>query len=238
MVSVQEVGAKVFNLALLCSFLCSFAFAEEQDSNITSTEQYDISVTASALSKASPDTVEITVLLETTGKTASEAYKNLETASVKFQTALTALNIKLKFSLRDETISGATEKHQPITLQSSVKAQRKLGIIIADTAKAGVIIDSALQAGAAAVVDVKYRYSQEGNAKAEAVAEAAKLAEQKAQNLAANFKVRLGKLLSITLSEEPSGESIRRKMEIGEKSFSYAEQELVVFVSARYAVER
>ena len=197
----------------------------------------EISVSAQAEAFIEPDTLRITFLIEETGKTAQEAHEKIETKAESIQAALLKVDPKASIGIRGEHLGGASAKRAPISRSTATKAQRFLAVESSSLNLASALIDSALTAGATSTNAVEYSVREVSDVHLQAVKLATSRGKQKAELLAKSLGVKLGKLLSASVTEEPTGVIFRQNMQNGKDVRNYSEKELRILASLRFAVE-
>ena len=198
----------------------------------------EISVSAEAHYFSPPDTVRLIVLIEATGQTAADAVQALETGTTKVKDTLKTSGVTATLTVLRQNLFNAAQKGSPISTASAVKAQRVAAIEAQDLDKAGRIIDQLLRSGAAAVSEVQYVAAPESKSHLEAVRKATEDAKAKAALVAGSFGVKLGRLLSAGITEEPPLPVVREGMERMSELPHGAERDLAVSVTVRFEITR
>lgn len=209
--------------------VCSYA-------QLAGSQEGEIVVTADAHSRSEATHVLVTVLVEATGANATESYLALSKKAASIIGSIEALGISTEISTRGEDYSSAADKSGAISSGSAVRAKRYLGVRIGNLNKTSEIIDKALKAGATAVTDVEYLTDSGGKTHLAAVDEATEKAKVKADFVARSLGVSLGSVISATVTEEPAGLILRKKMQRGVDVSKFSERETNVYVTVRFQV--
>lgn len=202
-----------------------------------SASQTEISTTADAWILSPPDSVRITFLLESTGKSATATFNNVKTTFEAVKKAIASPgSIPLNILDRGIQLSSAARKSPSINSGELMRAEQFIAVESTDLTAVSTLIDSALGAGASSVVDVSYFVHKDEANITEAISVATNKARQKAELIASSLGVSLGKLLSATATEESLGRTQRIQQKDGIALKTYADKELHVYVTVRYAV--
>lgn len=199
-------------------------------------EPGEIMVTAEAPLRIEAQTVRVTFLVEATGGTASEAFNSMRAKSRTIAKEIKLISDNLDITKRGEELSNAAKKGAPITHNAAVRATRYIAVQTGETKKTSRIIDVALKAGASSVTEVKYLAEHSGKENQFAIREATKQARLKALQVAESLGVKLGRLLSATVTEEPVGALLRKKLQQGVAPATFSERDETVYVNVRYAI--
>ncbi len=198
----------------------------------------EVAVTADAWAWAPPDHVRLTILLRASGATAGEAQAIILEKEGKIVQALKQLapdNFQV-LPRGDKFTAG--EKGAAIAKNSPITVERYLGIETAALNKAAQLVDAALNAGGESVTDVLYLVKNDASLNELAMQDATKKARGKAEAIAKSLGVQLGPLLSATVSEEPAGRIIREKFQRGVELEMFGDNDMHVFVSLRFGIEK
>ena len=234
----KGLGGSLSRLCLSCAFLSSIAFTPAAAQTSISKEKdplREITVSADARSIQGVIPRCLTYTIEADGKNAAEAFKSLEDLFAKTKSVLPD-SIKSSLRVRGETLSSASSKSAPVSRNASVKMRRYVALTLEKDSKISTVIDSLLSSGASSISDIEYYSPGEESAQMEAIKEASEKAKAKAQNVANSLGVRLGTILSQSVTEESAGASMRNRMQKGGYAPEYQEKEVNVYVTARYQV--
>ncbi len=198
----------------------------------------DISVQGEATLFSAPDTLRITALVETLGATTTDAQKNLDSTISKLIAQLTAAAPgKVTVSSRGTTFSVAGAKAPGVSPNTQVTARGFVGLESSELSLAAKLVDTALAAGATSVPDIDFVVRKNEELKLRAVNEATANARHQAEAIASSLGVKLGKLLSATVTEEPLGAILRNNRQLGGSAVNqYADEEIRIFVALRFEV--
>jgi len=197
----------------------------------------EISVTAEERFFQSPASVRVVAMVESSGASAAQCTEALEAAAKKVKDGLMQHHPEAQISVRQQSITSASQS-AAITPQTAVKAQRQLGIEIRDIEKTGPLIDQVLRSGAAAVSNVTFLAPDNESAQLEAVRRAGEKARKKAEMTAASLGVKLGKILSANVTEEPEGIAFREGLERGLDALRAKDHDSLIVVTVRYAISQ
>ena len=225
-------------LCLSALFLCCLTEPVRAQQPLAPAIDSEISATADFWSWTEPDSVRITVTLEETGASALAAKEALDRRTDQLAKAVRLASPSAVLQVRNSRFSGPAAPTAPLTQNSSVRAQRILGVESSQLDKTAALVDAARSAGAVSVSDVAYSVKNDSETKLRAVAMATQKAMHKAKAIAHSLGVDLGDLLSATVTEEPAGAVLRMKQQLGKDLGDYSDEDLHVYVNVRYAVKR
>lgn len=217
-------------------FLLSLALLLPQLAFAQGSPSREIVITADAWGYAAPDTALVTVLVETTGKTAVQTKESADVIEKKLRESLqTTFAESVTVSTRDEKYSGASPG-SPISGVAIVRLKRYVGVETGKPETVAAIIDTALQQGASEVTAVELSIRQADKATAKTIEAATIKAREKATLMANSLGVRLGKLIEVNVTEEPAGKLLRLDQQRGQ-TLALSDQNIHVYVNARFSVE-
>lgn len=200
-------------------------------------EPGEIVVTAVEHYWAGAQKARVTARIEATGKNAAGAQTLLEQTSSKVTQAAKRLGIE-EVLQRGDGFYNAGDKSAPISTAAAVRAECYLGFLLEEKAKAGVLIDALLDAGAKEITEVEYLVPGESSAHEEALKQAALAAQKKARNIAHTLGVELGKVVSASSSEEPLGAALRKQLQLGVRIDRYNERDANVYLTVRFEASK
>ncbi len=192
----------------------------------------EIIVTAEAYASATPEAALITVLLEETGKTATDAQNQIEST---YQLLLSKLGSNSSVSIRDEKYSGGAVPEGPMTTSSVIRISRYVGIQTNSLSEISKLVDISLQSGAKAVSEVSYRVKNSNKVSSDAISLATIRAKEKAATIAKTLNVKLGPLAGVSVTEEPVGKTLRINRQQGQ-TLALNDQQLHVYVTTRFSI--
>lgn len=198
------------------------------------TEVSEIVATGDAVAIVAPDHATITVSLAQTAPTAAEAIAKLEATTTQLRDALKPLGTKWQSHLRDERYAPSGQNSGPLSATTAVSVKREIAVETDDPAKIGVGIDLLTKLAGASVTDISFSVRGASNEQLELLSKASSLAKLKAEKMAAGLGVKLGRMLSAQLTEEPDGAAIRERMAQGESPLNFQDQRLKLYVTVRY----
>lgn len=207
-------------------------YAAAQDSN-----PREIAVFADARVVVAADTVMITLLIEDTGKSAAEALIAADKKMEQVKKAVEALNAGAVASVRGSQLQAAGSPGAGLSGASAMRAQRLLGVKTSQVTRAGEIVDTALASGAQKAMYVDYTVENSAEAQLLAIKEASDRARKKAELLAQTLGVKLGGLLSATVTEDPEGAAVREQMRLGRDLAQFTEKEIHTMANLRFSVQ-
>ncbi|MCB0325033.1 MAG: SIMPL domain-containing protein [Bdellovibrionales bacterium] len=193
----------------------------------------DITVSAEARSRSAATTALLTVNVESTGKSASEAAAAAESREQAIRLAVSKLLPKASISSRGVTMENAATRGAPLNSSSAVHTERHLGIETEELTLVPKLIDACLQAGAAGV-EVDFFKPTSGPSDKAAAAQAVERAKEKAEAIAVALGMQLGAPLSLTVTEEPPAELLRRQMQQGKDISRTTERYVDLFATVRF----
>ena len=198
----------------------------------------DISVQGEATMFSAPDTLRITAVVETLGATTTDAQKNLDSTIAKLTAQLSAAAPgKITVSSRGTTFSDAGAKARGVSPNTQVTARGFVGLESSELSLAAKLVDTALAAGATSVPDIDFVVRKNEELKLRAVNEATAKARRQAEAIASSLGVKLGKVLSATVTEEPLGAILRNNRQLGGSAVNqYVDEEIRIFVALRFEV--
>jgi len=164
-----------------------------------------IEVGGTGETRTSPDTAELSVAIETTGKTAAEAANRNASLAEKVTAALKAkLGDKGKISTSGYSLNPQYDQRPGHENQTIIGYAAQNSIIVETGAidLVGALIDSAISAGANRVDYLNFTVKNDVKARSEAITIATRDARAQADALAAALGVKLGKVIKAsTLAE-------------------------------------
>ena len=188
---------------LIAALPLTFAFsASAQSSPATRT----IEVDGTGEARTSPDTAQLSVAIETTGKTAEEAASRNASLAEKVTAALKSkLGDKGKTSTGNYSLNPQYDNRPGRENQTIIGYTAQNSIIVETGAidLVGPLIDSAITAGANRFDYVNFTVKNDVKARAEAVAVATRDARAQAEALAAALGVKLGKVVKASTLAQP-----------------------------------
>ena len=198
----------------------------------------DISVQGEATLFSAPDTLRITAVVETLGATTTDAQKNLDSTIAKISAQLTAAAPgKVSISSRGTTFSVAGAKSRGVSPNTQVTARGFVGVESSELSLAAKLVDTALAAGATSVPDIDFVVRKNEELKLRAVNEATAKARHQAEAIASSLGVKLGRVLSATVTEEPLGAILRNNRQLGGSAVNQdVDEEIRIFVALRFDV--
>ncbi len=225
-------------LAILALTFSAATSAQAADPSVPESMATEIAVVGDAPFAAPPDRVTVSVRFDQTAAGAEEASSQLDARA-------DTLTQRIKTICADAAIRMRGDKYVPpapgplqLKAGAPITIQRTVAIECTSPAKAGKIVDAALQAGGTVVTDVVFSASLDLKPSLDAIDQAAKRAQSKAALTAGQLGVKLGPLVSAVVTEEPEGESLRTQLQQGGSALDYGDRVQHVYVSVRYAIAR
>jgi uncharacterized protein YggE len=204
---------------------------------VTPTGSRDILVSADAWAWSPPDRARISLRLESTAATATEASAALE---VKVKGLLETLRKESGAGLEgvDQDLSFGSPGGKDSTLDrnSAIVGVRVIGVDTIELGKVSSIIDAALKSGSATVLDVRYMVQNSNGAKVKAAEEATARAKSKATSVATALGVKLGAIAEVTVVEEAIERTERIERQRGVATSGMSDEESHVLVTLRYQI--
>lgn len=197
-------------------------------------EPSEIVATGDSVAFVAPDHATITASLSQTAATAAEATTKLDATTNQLRDALKPFGAKWQYHLRDERYSPSGQAAGPLTASAAVSVKRELAVETDDPTKVGAGIDLLTKLPGVTVSDVSFSVRNASSDQLELLTKASSLAKTKAEKIAAGLGVKLGRLLSAQLTEEPDGAAIRERMAQGESPLHFQDQRIRLFVTVRY----
>jgi len=193
MKKVFSFTASAVFFALLC-VSCTIRQVPEQARSV--------SVSGTGTVYVTPDKAVITLSVVTSNKDANAASAENAERMTKVQEAVTAAGI-----VKDEITTSGYNIYQEAgwnngkRIDGDYRVSNEITFILHKISDAGIIIDSAIKAGANELSSISFDSSDTANAKKQARILAVKEAEESAKLLATSSGANLGKVLSITEEE-------------------------------------
>ncbi|MFA5126152.1 MAG: SIMPL domain-containing protein [archaeon] len=164
-----------------------------------------MSVSGSVTKYVTPDKVDIVLSVETLDLSAQKSQSDNAVIADKVRKALSGIGVissdikTVSYSVNEDfEWNDYTRKSESI----GYKTVNQIQVTLSDTAKAGTVVDAAVQAGANRVSSIAFGLSdkKELEVKKTALSEAATTAKTKAESIASGLGVSLGKVYSISES--------------------------------------
>ena len=202
-------------------------------------ELSEIVATGDSVAVIAPDHATITASLSQTSATAAEAVTKLDTTTNQLREALKPLGTKWHTHLRDERYAPGSQNvsgqnSAPLSATTSVTVKRDLAVETDDPTKVGAAIDLLTKLAGVTVTDVSFSVRSASSEQLELLTKASALAKVKAEKMATGLGVKLGRMLSAQLTEEPDGAVIRERMAQGESPLNFQDQRVKLYVTVRY----
>ncbi|HTR62598.1 MAG TPA: SIMPL domain-containing protein [Candidatus Binataceae bacterium] len=167
-----------------------------------------IVVSGNGDASARPDLANLSFAIEVHAKTATEAASRNAAAAQKVTDALKArLGDKGKVSTGGYSLTPDYQQHQNGGMNMAVivgyNAQNTISVETSAMDLLGELIDAGIAAGANRVNALDFTLKNDTRARAEALANASRDAQQQAQALAASLNVRLGRIMTASTEGQP-----------------------------------
>ena len=196
----------------------------------------EISVTAEQRYFSPLSIFRLSASLEAAGPNAEAAVQSLETATAKLKEAVKSLSTRAVVYVRKESLHNANRENSAPSGNSAIKAQRQISVETTETDKAGKLIDLLFRSGVSAITQTQLFSPSEDRAHLDAVQQATDKAKRKAELVAASLGVKLGNILSASVTEEPPATELREGIEHGLGPISGGVQDSNVLVTVRFEV--
>lgn len=176
-----------------------------------------IVVSGSGDASAKPDMANLSFAIEVHAKTATEAASRNAAVAQKVTDALKAkLGDKGKVSTGGYSLTPDYQQHQNGGMNMAVivgyNAQNTISVETPAMDLLGELIDAGIAAGANRVNSLDFTLKNDTKARAEALANASRDAQQQAQALAASLNVRLGRIITASTEGQPRPFPVERAM--------------------------
>lgn len=196
----------------------------------------DLTVSGDATAVLPVKAVELTINLSQTAATASEALRQIDEREKKVRDALAQLGLTAPITRRNEKVLSSTQPTLTLKPGIAVNAERDLLVRFDRFEALAALIERVLAVPGTTISDVRSEAASDGDAVPLAIDRALASAEQKARVAAKRLNVTLGRVLSVTVSEETDGAAVREEMERGTPPGKYSDRHVRVFAVVRYAL--
>jgi uncharacterized protein YggE len=234
------VARSLFTL-LFISALLQLSTSSAQTGSIAPpiSDQPEISVTGDALISTG-FSYRIALQIEQSEASADKAAKDLDSRITPLQSKLAAMNPKVPLELVTSTVRGAGTPGQggmaPIRSGQPVVVRRLYTAKISQLSQVGAIVDLLNQPGVQ-ILEVEQVKHEDPAAINSAITLASQRGRESAEKSATALNVKLGPLISSTVTVEPDGaEAQERMMKGGAIGLNEINQR--VFVNLRYSIAR
>lgn len=197
-------------------------------------EVSEVVAAGEAVAVVAPDHATITATLTQTAATAADATAMLDSSANLIKTAIATLGPKWQIHLRNEQYSPSGQNAGPLLGSTAVTVKRDLAIETDDPARVGNGVSAVVKIAGVAVTDVTFSVRNASGEQIELLAKASAAAKLKAEKMAAGLGVKLGRLLSAQLTEEPDGSVLRERMAQGESPLTFQDEQVKLYVTVRY----
>ncbi len=225
-----------FRAAILISLL-SVSSAQAQPAVAESApprETSEVVAAGEAVAVIAPDHATITASLSQTAATAADAAAKLDATTAQIKDAVTSLGPKWQLHLRNEQYAPSSQPAGPLVASSAVTVKRDLAIETDEAGRVAAGVNALTKLSGVSVTDVVFSVRNANAEQVELLAKASAAAKSKAEKMAAGLGVKLGRLLSAQLTEEPDGAALRERMAQGESPLTFQDQQLKLYVTVRY----
>jgi len=220
---------KIIFAIILINYSTGVAFSQTNQTR-------EIVITADAWGHASPDTAVVTILVETTGKTAQLSRDAGEKIVSDIKNKLNSdLGNGVTVSRRDIKYSGANPG-SPMSEKAVIRMRRFIGVTTSNIEKVPQIIDTALAQGASEITAVELSVQNANQSVNQTIELATQRTKEKAEILAKSLGVKLGGIIDATITEDPAGKMIRLDQQRGQ-TLALSDQNIHVYVNARFEIE-
>ena len=179
------------------------------------------------------DTVIVTAQYSGEGRTAALAQQQVQASITTLERKLQSAAISTTQRLRGESVAGASG--QVLTPGSLVKLTRAIALTLNTSSGIAPIVDAVLETNGS-IIEIEYQTSEANDQKQRLIAAASKDAAEKAAFTAQQLGVSLGKLLSVSIAEEPLGALRLEARQLGASSMKYDAQPIRILASLRYEI--
>lgn len=197
----------------------------------------EISAIGDGWSVVAPDTARISFLIEGSGVSASDANRAVEKKLEGILGQLRALG-DFEGKTKEERFLTGEQRSSRLTPGAQFTVQRLVGLTVSDLKLVPEVIDGVLKSGASAISDVRYLARGGEEEKNAAIKRATEQAKAQAEIAAEALGVSLGEVLSISIAEEPEGETLRLQQEEGGDTAELSDRESHWTVNVRFGVIR
>ena len=200
----------------------------------TIVNEHDLTVSGEAVAVIPVGGMQLTITLSQTSQGAAEATKKLDEREKKVRDILAQSGIKAPLTMRSQRITSSTNPPNVLKPGIAVNVQRDLLVRVNDNSTVGLLVDRLLTVPETAISEQLPVPSSGAEELEAAIAVAVEEATAKAQSVAKQLSVPLGRVLSITVTEEPDGAAIREQMQEGTPPGRYSDRLVKVFVVTRF----
>jgi len=164
-----------------------------------------MSVSGAVTKYVTPDKVDIVLSVETLDKSAQVSQSDNAVIADKVRKALSGIGV-ISSDVKTVSYSVNEEFEWNDLLKKSVstgyRTVNQIQVTLSDTAKAGIVVDAAVQAGANRVSSIAFGLSKEKelDVRKTALNEASTTAKSKAESIASGLGVKIGKVYSVSES--------------------------------------
>lgn len=195
----------------------------------------DLSVSSDGSVILPADAFRVRIAFDATAKSATEAQSALEQKRKAIATALSAIDKTNTLVLLGVSLSGPSGDTAPLTTQGVSKAKGILSVEGSDLSKMSAVVDAALGAGATAIEEASSIVKSGAATRNEAIRNATEIARKKAESVAQAMGVSLGRVLNVSIIEEPQGKVLRLRRQAGDDMSAVGETVLIL-ANVRYEV--
>lgn len=198
----------------------------------------EIAVEADSWARVSPDFARITIILEESAPKAAEAAAKLESRIDVITKGIKAAGLEASTTIRHRDFDFfPDEAHtKPVAPASALQVRAIIAIETNNPQNAAQLVDIIHSNGKASIQDFTTLVQSGHEQKLIATEEASRLARQKAERLAKSLGASLGELLSASAIEDPSGEMLSARREMGQNEIAYGDRDVHIIVNLRYSV--
>lgn len=200
----------------------------------------EIGASGEAWARIAPDSTTVTMLLEERGATAKAVALALDKRVEGLEKALrdggfgSSSAQQLLFARGTEFADPALQNGDLTKATSTIKGQRLVAATFQPAERSALFIDTAIKSGANAIVEIQNQVRHSDQLLAAGHVAALKRAKKNAELVAESLGVKLGKLLSASVTQDREEDLVEREREEGPAPTGAADQEIRFTAAVRY----
>lgn len=196
--------------------------------------EHDLTVSGEAVAVIPVSGLQLTITMSQTSQTAGEASRALDEREKRVRDALAQSGVKSPLTVRGQRLTSSANAPAVLKAGIAVTVQRDLLLRLERNEGAGAVVDRLLAIPETTITDQLPLPAAGGDELEGAIATAVDQAKAKAESVAKQLGAPLGRILSLTVTEEPDGAAIREQMQEGIPPGKYGDRLVKVFVVARF----